>query len=146
MFPSSLINPQVRKYYSLRQSRNPPLYFRTRSLIAIRVFASSHHRSSVRARWIQSTLIASSVEAHFKVILLFTLISTKCSPSLQSSNKDLVCIRRAQVKVGLRLERRYSQRLNFAISPVDGSVCQGKFGIHSIAAVCCWLKQKRDNC
>jgi hypothetical protein len=48
-----------------------------------------------------------------------------------------VCIRRAQVKVGLRLERRYSQRYNFAISPVDGSVCQEKFGIHTIAAVCC---------
>ena len=55
------------------------------------------------------------------------------------------CIRRAQVKVRLRLERRYSQRQNFAISPVDGSVCHEKFGIHSIAAVCCWLKQKRDN-
>ena len=39
------------------------------------------------------------------------------------------------MKVGLRLERRYSQRLNFAISPVDGSVCQEKFGIHSIAAL-----------
>jgi hypothetical protein len=33
-------------------------------------------------------------------------------------------IRRAQMKVGLRLERRYSQRSNFAISPGDGSVCQ----------------------
>jgi hypothetical protein len=47
------------------------------------------------------------------------------------------CIRRAQVKVGLRLERRYSQRWNFVISAGDGSVCQEKFGIHSIAAVCC---------
>ena len=46
-------------------------------------------------------------------------------------------IRRAQVKVGLRLERPYSQPQNFAISPVDGSVCQEKFGIHSITAVCC---------
>jgi hypothetical protein len=46
-------------------------------------------------------------------------------------------IRRAQVKVGLRLVRLYSQRWNFAISQGDGSVCQEKFGIHSIAAVCC---------
>jgi hypothetical protein len=46
-------------------------------------------------------------------------------------------IRRAQVKVGLRLERRYSQRWNFAVSPGDGSVCQEKLCIHSIAAVCC---------
>jgi len=50
---------------------------------------------------------------------------------------NLEHIRHAQVKVGLRLERRYSQRQNFAISPVDDSVCQEKFGIHSIAAVCC---------
>jgi hypothetical protein len=48
-----------------------------------------------------------------------------------------IIIRRAQVKVGLGLERRYFQRWNFAISPADGSVCQEKFGIHSIAAVCC---------
>jgi hypothetical protein len=41
------------------------------------------------------------------------------------------------VKVGLRLERRWSQEWNFAISPGDDSVCQEKFGIHSIAAVCC---------
>ena len=48
----------------------------------------------------------------------------------------LLCIRRAQVKVELRLECRHSQRYNFGISPVHDSVCQEKFGIHSIAAVC----------
>jgi hypothetical protein len=48
-----------------------------------------------------------------------------------------LCISRAQVKVGLRLERRYYQRWNFAISTGDGSVCHEIFGIHSIAAVCC---------
>ena len=56
---------------------------------------------------------------------------------METSHFTLKDIRRAQVKVGLRLERRYSQRQNFAIFPVDGSVCQEKFGIHSIAAVCC---------
>ena len=29
------------------------------------------------------------------------------------------------------------ERQKFAISPVDGSVCQEKFGIHPIATVCC---------
>jgi len=63
--------------------------------------------------------------------------SFMCDNRISAGHIRSLCIRRAQVKVGLRLERRYSQRKNFAISPVDGSVCQEKFGIHSIAAVCC---------
>jgi hypothetical protein len=46
----------------------------------------------VRARWIQSTLVASSVKSHFNAILPFTPISTKWSLSFKSSDKDLVCI------------------------------------------------------